>query len=86
MPKAGIRDLLSFSEGPNQSYGAVDAIARAQLAAVDGRIARLDALKAEPERMVVQCVGGSIRDCRVIAALGDHGQCAKPHHDPRETA
>jgi hypothetical protein len=50
------------------------------LAAVEGRIARLNALKAELERMVEQCAGGSIRDCRVIEVLGDHAQCAATHN------
>jgi DNA-binding transcriptional MerR regulator len=85
-PLDAIRDLLSLSDRPDQSCAAVDAIAKAQLAAVEGRIARLNALKAELERMVMQCAGGSIRDCRVIEVLGDHGQCATPHHDLRETA
>ena len=85
-PLDAIRDLLSLSDRPDQSCAAADAIAKAQLAAVEGRTARLHALKAELERMVVQCAGGSIRDCRVIEVLGDHGQCAAPHHDLRETA
>jgi DNA-binding transcriptional MerR regulator len=85
-PLDAIRDLLSLSDRPDQSCAAADAIARAQLAAVEGRIARLNALKAELERMVVQCAGGSIRDCRVIEVLGDHGQCAALHHGVSETA
>ena len=42
-------------------------------------MARLVALKAELERMVEQCAGGSIRDCRVIEVLGDHAPCATDH-------
>lgn len=81
-----IRDLLSLSDNPDQPCAAADAIAKAQLSEVESRLARLTALKGELERMIVQCAGGSIRDCRVIEVLGDHGQCAAPHHDLRETA
>jgi len=75
-----IRDLLSLSDQPEQSCAAADHIARAQLAQVEARIARLAALKAELERMVAQCAGGTVRDCRVIEVLGDHSYCAGPHH------
>jgi DNA-binding transcriptional MerR regulator len=81
-PLDAIRDLLSLSDRPDQSCAAADAIARAQLVAVEGRIARLNALKAELDRMVVQCAGGRIADCRVIEVLGDHSHCATDHHHP----
>ena len=74
-----IRDLLSLSDRPDQSCAAADAIARAQLAEVESRLARLIALKAELERMVVQCAGGRIADCRVIEVLSDHSLCAHDH-------
>jgi DNA-binding transcriptional MerR regulator len=74
-----IRDLLGLSDRPDQSCAEVDAIARAQLIAVEGRIARLQALKAELERMVDQCAGGAISDCRVIEVLGNHKHCASDH-------
>ena len=81
-PLDAIRDLLSLSDRPDQSCAAADAIAKAQLEAVEGRIARLNALKAELKRMVVQCAGGSIRDCRVIEVLGHHSLCATDHRHP----
>ena len=49
---------------------------------VESRLARLTALKAELERMVVQCAGGSIADCRVIEVLSDHSLCATDHRNP----
>ena len=79
-PLDAIRDLLSLSDRPDQSCTAADAIAQAQLVAVEARIARLLALKAELERMVVQCAGGVIADCRVIEVLGDHSQCHAIDH------
>ena len=79
-----IRDLLSLSDNPDQSCAAADTIARAQLAEVESRIVRLAALKAELERMVVQCSGGRIANCRVIEVLGDHSLCATDdHHHPQ---
>jgi DNA-binding transcriptional MerR regulator len=78
-PLDAIRDLLSLSDRPDQSCAAVDAIASAQLVAVEARISRLMALKAELRRMVTQCAGGRIADCHVIEVLGDHSLCAHDH-------
>lgn len=74
-----IRDLLSLSDRPDQSCAAADAIAKAQLNAVQARIARLKALEAELHRMIDQCACGTIKDCRVIETLGDHALCAHDH-------
>ena len=65
-----IRDLLGLSDQPDQSCAA--AIAFAQLAAVKACIARLTELTVELERMLIQCAGGVIADCRVIEVFGDH--------------
>jgi DNA-binding transcriptional MerR regulator len=78
-PLDAIRDLLSLSDRPDQSCAAVDEIASAQLVAVEARIARLMALKAELQRMITQCAGGRIADCHVIEVLGDHSLCAHDH-------
>ena len=74
-----IRDLLSLSDRPDQSCAAADAIAKAQLADVRARIARLQALEEELTRMVGQCAHGAISDCRVIETLGNHALCAHDH-------
>ena len=52
-----------------------DRMARAQLQAVESRIARLNSLKLELERMIEQCKGGRIAECRVIEVLTDHAEC-----------
>ena len=78
-PLEAIRDLLGMSDRPDQPCAAVDSIAKAQLLAVEGRIARLMALKSELERMVAQCAGGSVADCRVIEVLGNHSHCSADH-------
>ena len=78
-PLDAIRDLLGLTDRPDQSCAEVDAIARTQLHAVQGRIARLQALQAELERMVDHCAGGTIAACRVIEVLGNHAHCAAEH-------
>jgi len=79
-PLNAIRALLSLGDDPDQSCQAADAIARDQLAEVEQRLARLQSLKGELERMIEQCRGGRISDCRVIEVLGDHGQCVSEGH------
>jgi DNA-binding transcriptional MerR regulator len=73
-PLQAIRDLMSLADRPEQSCEAVDAIARAQLSEVELRIARLQALQRELERMIRQCRGGRIAHCRIIEALNDHAR------------
>lgn len=84
-PLEAIRDLLSLADRPEQPCDAVDAIVRAQLRAVEARLARLAALKGELERMLESCAGGRIENCRVIEALGDHSLCSG-EHDPQPDA
>ncbi len=79
-PLDAIRDLLSLSDNPEQTCEAADAIARNQLLRVDQGISRLQVLKAELERMIVQCRGGKISDCRIIEVLGDHALCLSEQH------
>jgi DNA-binding transcriptional MerR regulator len=77
-----IRDLRTLSDTPDQSCAAADTIAKSQLAEVESRLLRLAALKTELERMIQQCAGGSIADCKVIEVLGDHSLCATDHRHP----
>jgi DNA-binding transcriptional MerR regulator len=78
-PLEAIRDLFSLSDRPDQPCAAIDDIARTQLAATRARIVRLKALEAELERMVDQCLCGTVQNCRVIEVLGDHSHCAHDH-------
>lgn len=75
-----IRELLSLADHPSQTCEAADAIAQAQLQQVENRLTRLLRLKRELERMVEQCRGGSISDCRVIEVLADHSLCLEDSH------
>lgn len=76
-----IRELLSLSDSPYKSCGEVDGIARRQLQHVEQRIARLKALQTELARMVDECAGGSVGDCRVLQVLRDHDECLTEHQE-----
>lgn len=75
-----IRDLLSLVETPKQSCEVADKIARSQLKEIEHRISRLQSLKIEMERMINQCKGSSIEDCRVIEVLSNHTLCHADKH------
>lgn len=75
-----IRELLDMADRPDMPCDEADAIAQRHLEDVDARIARMQALKVELERMLAQCAGGAISDCRVIEVLGDHGKCLADAH------
>ena len=80
---AAIRELLDLTDDPERSCAAADAVARTHLAQVEERIRRLEALRAELERMIEQCRGGTICDCHVIEVLADasHGNCLGNRHE-----
>jgi len=75
-----IRSLLDLSDRPDRPCAEADRIAQANLRAVRRRIQSLRALEAELERMVAECNGGRVCDCRVIEVLSDHGKCLHPAH------
>ena len=77
-----VSTLLSLTDRPDQSCAAVDAIARAQRAEVSRRIARLQALGAELDRMIASCEGGTVGTCQVIESLSDHARCETDHAAP----
>jgi len=86
-PLEAIRDLLELADHPNQTCAAADVIARAQLEQVKRRIERLQALRAELERMIEQCRHGTVSECRVIEVLNNHSHClADDHLAPEMTA
>ncbi len=77
-----VRTLLALQEKPEQSCGEADRIARARLTEVNDKIARLNALKTELERMVRGCARGKIAACRVIEVLAEHGHAHQPPPSP----
>lgn len=76
-----IRDLLNLSDNPAQPCAEADSIARTQLVQVDLRIKRLQALKKELKRMVAECEGDSVAECKVLEVLRDHSECLTAHDE-----
>ena len=74
-----IRELLELADHPRQPCAHADAIARRQLGQVERRIRRLEALRTELARMVAQCSGGTVAECRVLEVLRDHSECLTEH-------
>ncbi len=79
-PLEAIRELLSLADDPSRPCEAADAIAQVHLKQIENRLVRLRALKRELERMVKQCKGGTVSDCRVIEVLADHSKCLSDDH------
>ena len=78
-PLEAVRKLLDLSDHPDRPCDDADRIASDQLADVARRIAQLQALERELARMVAQCRGGHVADCRVIEILSDHRLCLSDH-------
>ena len=76
-----IRELLDLSDHPHRPCLEADAIARRQLKQVEQRLARLEALRTELQRMVHECSGGQTADCRVLEVLRDHSECLTDHDE-----
>lgn len=74
-----VRTLLDLADTPDGSCGPVDEIAGRHLKAVEDKIARLQSLRGELERMLASCRRGVVGECRVIEALSDHAQCQGDH-------
>lgn len=74
-----IRDLLALSQHPERPCGKADSIAKEHLITVREKIAQLQKLERELER-IVACNGDhTIGDCYVIRALADHSMCGGDH-------
>lgn len=64
-----VRTLLTLSDDRGQPCAAVDAIATEHRAEMERKIADLQSLKAELDRMIDQCGCGVVADCRIIESL-----------------
>lgn len=69
---ANIRSLLDLGEHPDRDCAEVDRITSGHLAEVDRKIEQLGQLRRELDRMLTQCRGGQIADCRILQSLGEH--------------
>ncbi len=75
-----IREILELNNNPTHSCADVDQIARSHLLEVESKIKRLKEMKKELKRMINQCGGQQVADCRIIEVLSDHQLCVT-HHD-----
>ena len=79
-PIEAIRALIDLNDHPDKSCAAATAITASQLKDVRARIARLQRLEAELDRIAQSCTGhGSAGDCSVLTALADHELCTTAH-------
>lgn len=76
---ADIRVLLDLSDQPERDCSEADRITSGHLRAVEAKIAQLEALRSELKRMLEQCRGGQVADCRIIESLSDHAPCSSDH-------
>ena len=76
-----IRELLDLADNPGRSCREADTIARRHLVRVEQRIRRLEALRTELDRMIEECSGGKVAECRVIEVLRDHSECLTDHRE-----
>ena len=64
-----IRSLLALSDEPERQCGEVIDIALRHLADVDEKIARLNLLRGELDRMAHLCRGGTVAECRIMESM-----------------
>ena len=69
-----IRQLLALAGLPETPCGEADEIARARLLEIEGKIARLGALRQELQGMIESGNHGFIRECRVIEVLAGNDE------------
>ncbi len=74
-----IRELLDLSAHPEQPCTNANRIAEEHLVSVRERIARLQRLEAELNRIATGCPGDKICNCYVIKSLSNHDLCNEPH-------
>ena len=77
-----IRELLDLSDNPEKSCAQVDEVAQKQLREVGARIARLEALRVELQRMISECRSDRVANCRILEVLRDHEECLSDHDRP----
>lgn len=69
-PLEAVRAMLELADQPDRACGEVDALVLEQLQEVERKIADLQRLRDELDRLVNQCRGGRrIAECRIIEAL-----------------
>lgn len=79
-----VRALLELADRPRQDCAGVDTITSGHLRAVEAKIFQLHALRNELMRMLDQCRGGQVADCRIIESLSEHSRCGAGHEPYRD--
>lgn len=67
-----IKEMLSLSDDPTHSCSDVDSIAHNHLKDVESKIVRLQSMQKELKRMIRECSGDQVSNCRIIQVLSDH--------------
>lgn len=80
-PLNAVRELLALVDKPKNPCADADSIAKRQLIQVEKRIMRLEALRTELQRMIRECNGDSVAECRVLEVLRDHSACLTEHEE-----
>ncbi len=75
-----IRQILDLGDNPSHSCEQVDRIARDHLRDVESKIQRLQSLRKELKRMISECAGNRVADCKVVQVLSDHALCLEHEH------
>jgi Cu(I)-responsive transcriptional regulator len=65
-----VRELLALADERDQPCGAVDRIASGHLAEVERKIADLELMRDELDRVIGSCRKGTVGDCQIIETLG----------------
>lgn len=78
-PMETLRSLLQLAGHGEAPCADVDALTRQHLADVEARIARMTRLREELEGMLHSNRHGTVQQCRILAVLGDHDECATEH-------
>lgn len=71
-----VRTLLALSDDRDRSCAAVDKIAKEHRDEVERKIADLQSLKNELDRMIDQCGCGVVADCHIIESLSPRHESA----------
>lgn len=79
-PLDQVRELLALANQRERPCATVDAIASAHRTAIERKIRDLQALKAELDSLIDQCVRGTVAECRIIETLSPDAQASG---DPR---
>ncbi len=74
-----VRELILLEQQPSGSCESAHLIAARHLQSVCVRLAQLERLKHELERMVSLTESAENKRCSVIKALADHSQCEGEH-------